>query len=87
VPAPSAVSYTYHLRNSLVALGRYLTVVPGSMLYFNVAKLPIKPLPIPMPIRPRPVAIVKLKHRTLSPVAKLFIEATREIAEPLAKKK
>lgn len=87
VPAPRVVSYTYHLRNSLVSLGRYLTVVPGSMLYFNVARLPIKALPIPMPIRPRPVAIVKLKQRTQSPVAKLFIEAAREVAAPLAKKK
>ncbi|HWE76612.1 MAG TPA: LysR family transcriptional regulator [Stellaceae bacterium] len=86
VPTPSAISYTYHLRNSLVALGRYLTIVPGSMLYFNVAKLPIKALPIPMPIRPRPVAVIKLKRRILSPAAMLFIEATREIAEPLTKK-
>ncbi|HKT20863.1 MAG TPA: LysR family transcriptional regulator [Stellaceae bacterium] len=85
VPAPSVVSYTYHLRNSLVAMGRYLTVVPASMLHFNVAGLPVKALPIEMPIRPRPVAIVRLKHRTLSPVAKLFIEAAREAAKPLAK--
>lgn len=87
VPTPSVVSYTYHLRNSLVALGRYLTVMPGSMLHFNVAGLPIKALPIEMPVRPRPVAIVKLRHRTLSPVAKLFIEAAREVAKPLAKEK
>jgi DNA-binding transcriptional LysR family regulator len=86
VPAPSVVSYTYHLRNSLVALGRYLTVVPGSMLHFNLAGLPVKALPIAMPIRPRPVAIVKLKHRTLSPVARLFIECARETAKPLAAK-
>ena len=86
VPAPSVVSYNYHVRNSLVSLGRYLTVIPGSGLYFNVGQLPIKALPIAMPIRPRPVAIVKLKQRTLSPVAKLFIETAREIAAPLAKK-
>jgi len=85
VPTPSVVSYTYHLRNSLVAMGRYLTVVPASMLHFNVAGLPVKALPIEMPIRPRPVAIVRLKNRTLSPVAKLFIEAARETTVPLAK--
>lgn len=85
VPAPSVVSYTYHLRNSLVAMGRYLTVVPASMLHFNVVGLPIKALPIDMSIRPRPVAIVRLRQRTLSPVANLFIEAAREAAKPLAK--
>jgi DNA-binding transcriptional LysR family regulator len=86
VPTPHVVSYTYHLRNSLVALGRYLTVVPASLLHFNPAKLPIKALPIAMPVRPRPVAIVRLKHRTLSPVAKLFIDCAHEVAKPLAKK-
>jgi hypothetical protein len=29
----------------------------------------------------------RLKNRTLSPVARLFIDAAREVAEPLAKKK
>ncbi|SRR5216683_1067535 len=87
VPRPSVVSYTYHLRNSLVAMGRFLTVFPSSMLHFNTTGLPIKALPIDLPIRPRPVAIVKLKNRTLSPVAQLFIECAREVAKPLVKRK
>jgi hypothetical protein len=33
------------------------------------------------------VAIMTLKNRTLSPVARLFIEHTREVARPLAKRK
>jgi len=33
-----------------------------------------------------PVAIVTLKNRTLSPVAKLFIQHAHEIAKPLAKR-
>jgi DNA-binding transcriptional LysR family regulator len=87
VPKPSVVSFTYHLRNSLVAMGRYLTVFPGSMLHFNAAGLPLKALPIDLPIRPRPVAIVKLKNGTLSPVAQLFIGCARSVARPLAKPK
>jgi hypothetical protein len=34
-----------------------------------------------------PVGIVTLKNRTLSPVAKLFIDHARDVARPLAKKK
>jgi hypothetical protein len=34
-----------------------------------------------------PVGIVTLKNRTLSPVAKLFIQQVREIAKSLAKRK
>ena len=36
---------------------------------------------------PVPNGIVALKNRTLSPVAKLFIEHAREVAKPLAKRK
>jgi len=34
-----------------------------------------------------PVGIVTLKNRTLSPVARLFVDAAREVAKPLAKRK
>ena len=34
-----------------------------------------------------PIGIVTLKNRTLSPVAKLFIDCAREVAKPLAKTK
>jgi DNA-binding transcriptional LysR family regulator len=84
VPKPSVVTFTYHLRHSLVAMGRYLTICPRSLLYFNPAGIPLKALPIKMPVRTRPVAIVWLKNRTLSPVAQIFIDRAREIAAPLA---
>jgi len=34
-----------------------------------------------------PNGIVTLKNRTLSPVARLFIQHAREVAKPLVKKK
>jgi len=46
-----------------------------------------KVLPIELPARPGPVGITTLKKRTLSPVARLFIEHAREVAKPLAKPK
>jgi DNA-binding transcriptional LysR family regulator len=48
--------------------------------------MPIRVLPVDLPAQPRPVVIVTLKGRTLSPVAKLFVESVREIAKPLAKR-
>ena len=36
-------------------------------------------------VKPREVAIITLKNRTLSPVAQLFIETVRAVAKPLAK--
>ena len=47
----------------------------------------IKVLPIELQHARVPVGIANLNHRTLSPVAQLFIEAAREVATPLAKVK
>jgi hypothetical protein len=44
-------------------------------------------LPIELQHARVPIGIVTVKNRTLSPVAQLFIEAAREVAKPLAKRK
>jgi DNA-binding transcriptional LysR family regulator len=44
----------------------------------------IKVLPVQLPTTHRPIAIFSLKNRTLSPLAQLFLECAREIAERLA---
>src|SRR5262249_34775723 len=67
-----------YLRNSLLSTGRYLTLVPGSVLRFVPEHLGFKVLPIELPRAELPVAIVTLKNRTLSPAAQLFIETVRE---------
>lgn len=87
VPQPKIVSFSVHLRNRLLATGRYLTVLPGSLLRFTDLPASLKALPVKLPIEPRPVAIVALKDRTLSPVAKLFIDCAREVTKPLANAK
>jgi hypothetical protein len=38
-------------------------------------------------VSPVPSGIVTVKNRTLSPTAQLFIDCTREVAKPFAKKK
>jgi DNA-binding transcriptional LysR family regulator len=44
-------------------------------------------LPVKLPIAPVPVGVVTLKNRTLTPVARLFIDGTREFARRLMKGK
>jgi DNA-binding transcriptional LysR family regulator len=68
------------LRNHLLATGRFLTVLPGSVLRYNAKQWALKALPINLGIRPRPIAIVTLKNRTVSPVVQLFIEHLRSVA-------
>ena len=87
VPRATVLTYSLHIRNGLLASGRYLTILPGSMLHFGASYLPLKVLPIELPIKPRPVGIVTLRNRTLNPVAQLFLDCAREVARPLAKGK
>jgi DNA-binding transcriptional LysR family regulator len=72
---------------SLLATGRFLTIFAASILRFSPKYSEIKALPIDLPIPRAPIGIVTLKNRTLSPVAQLFVEYAREVAEPLAKRK
>jgi hypothetical protein len=64
--------------------GRYLTILPRSMLRFPGRHPFIKELPVKLPNTSGPVAVFTLKSRSLPPAAQLFIDSAREIAKPLA---
>ena len=84
---PRAVIFTNSLtlRTKLLADGRFVTLVPGSVLRLGSMHLQFKPLPVELPRSPMPIVITTLKNRTLSPMAQLFIDCIREFAKPLAK--
>jgi DNA-binding transcriptional LysR family regulator len=73
-----------HLLCALIASEPFLGIFPDSLLRFGANLPPLKVLPVKLPIPPWPVGIMTLKNRTISPVAKLFIEHAREVAKPLA---
>jgi hypothetical protein len=54
----------------------------GSMVPFSAKNLGLKVLQVELPIQ-GPVVIVTMKHRTLSPVAKFFIETARAMTRSL----
>lgn len=81
VPKARVVSLSLPLRNSLIATGRYLTVVAGSMLDLTAHGLPVKVLPVTLKAPSRPVEIIRLKSRSLSPVAETFIAEARAVAK------
>lgn len=84
VPRASVVSTSIHIVNRLLPTGRYLTVLPESVVHFGALGAKIKALPVDFLSRPRPMAIVRLRNRTLSPAANLFIETARLVSMPLA---
>ena len=86
-PRVSVVTDCPHMRISLLATGRFVTIFPASAFRFLTKRSELKILPVELPTARRPNGIVTLKNRALSPVAKLFIDCAREVAKPLAKRK
>jgi DNA-binding transcriptional LysR family regulator len=80
VPRASVVTSSVPARIRLVATGRFLTALPRSMLRFHPKNAAIRILPIDMPTTRRPIGVITLKKRSLSPVAQLFIACARELA-------
>jgi DNA-binding transcriptional LysR family regulator len=71
------------LRNHLLASGRFLSVLPSSVLRYNAKQWSLKALPIDLGVKPRSIAIVTLKNRTVSPVVQLFVEHLRALAKTM----
>jgi DNA-binding transcriptional LysR family regulator len=69
------------LRSRLLAAGRYLTVLPESVLRCNATQWGLKALPVDLRMKPMAATIVTLKNRTVSPVVRLFIEQVRAVAK------
>jgi DNA-binding transcriptional LysR family regulator len=71
------------LRNHLLATGRFLTVLPDSVVRLNATQWSVKALPIDLGANPRPVAVVSLKNRTVTPAAQLLITHLRAVANTM----
>ena len=85
-PHVKVMSFPIGVRTSLLATGRFVTMLPLSVLRFPARPPDIKELPIELPMA-GPVGVAIVKDRALSPAAQLFIDTAREVAKPLAKRK
>jgi DNA-binding transcriptional LysR family regulator len=86
-PRVSVVTDCPHMRISLLATGRFVTIFPASAFRFLTKGSELKILPVELPMARRPNGIVTLKNRAISPVAQIFIDCAREVAKPLARRK
>jgi DNA-binding transcriptional LysR family regulator len=80
---PRAAVFTVpsEMRISLVTTGRFLTIIPASMLRFPTRRSELKILPVKLPLAYMPIGVATLKNRTLGPVVQLFIQHAREVAK------
>jgi DNA-binding transcriptional LysR family regulator len=84
LPNARVTSFSAAIRTQLVATGRFLTIMAGSLLRPNAERWGLKALPIALDALSFPMAIFKLKRRTLSPVVEKFVEHLRVAAKSMA---
>jgi DNA-binding transcriptional LysR family regulator len=83
VPPATVFTSVTPARNALLATGRFVSIVQGSVMRFNSNNPAFKVLPIDLPTTRRPIGAITLKMRTLSPIAKLFIDCAHEVARAI----
>lgn len=86
MPHAALIASSIPSRNALLASGRFLTMVPASVLTFASGNPEIRALSVGIPRVGRPIGILTMKNRTLSPVAELFLGAVRDVASTIAAK-
>ena len=80
---PAAISSTLPVRTTMLATGRFLSMVPRTVMQFAPKNRILKALPIDLPTTVKPLVLVTLKNRTLNPVAGLFAHQLRNTAKRL----
>jgi DNA-binding transcriptional LysR family regulator len=83
----TVVTASLPVRNVLAATGQFLTMTPRVVLTLSAKNLGLQTLPIDLPTTRRPVAVITLRNRALSPVAQMFVQCAREASKPLAEKR
>lgn len=81
LPRQAITSFSMQLRLHLLESGRFASILHDSVLWFNTKRWRLKVLPIELFMQPMPIAIFRLKNRTLSPVVELFTEHAHEVAK------
>ncbi len=84
-PRTTVVTYSTHMRDKLLATGRFLTMLSSYALMLPRRHPSLKALPVELANARGTIAIITLKNRTLSPLAELFIKTTRAVVRPLVR--
>jgi DNA-binding transcriptional LysR family regulator len=80
-PPPATVTtVSLHLYMRLIETGRWLGLVPASVMRFGGKEMRLKVLKVETVSPPAPVGFITVRDRTLTPLAGRFIDCARKIA-------
>jgi DNA-binding transcriptional LysR family regulator len=74
------LTVSLHLYMRLIETGRWLGLVPASVMRFGGKHMRIKVLPVKISSPPAPVGFITVRNRTLTPLAERFMECSRKVA-------
>jgi DNA-binding transcriptional LysR family regulator len=86
-PRPAIYGGLHNLRIRLAATGPFLAVVAAGNVSMPTKNPSIRKLAVELPTTHQAVYLLTLKKRTLSPLAKIFIDCARDIAKSLISKR
>ena len=84
-PRIAVVTPSLQMRMSLMTHGPQLSLLPSVMLRLSGSLHRIAPLQLPLPDTERPVALMTLKGRTVSPVLEKFLQKLRQTIASIRK--
>jgi len=84
-PRATVFTVSLNMRKALLATGRFITILPKIALRQSGRHPSLKALPVELPNTRRPTGIITLKHRSLGPLAELFMNRLRTAAKHWAK--
>jgi DNA-binding transcriptional LysR family regulator len=82
-PRITVTTTSVHLRTFLATSGRFIVALPASVLNLYADLFGLKQLPVDLPLANMPSAMIRLRNRTLSPAAELFMQCTREVTKSM----
>jgi DNA-binding transcriptional LysR family regulator len=84
MPTNVLITGSINIRYKLLATGRFLTLMPTSMLHFAHHVTPVRALPIAFPTWKTPTMIVTIRDRAgMGAASERFVDTVREMARLL----
>jgi DNA-binding transcriptional LysR family regulator len=83
VPRATVTSNSHALQINLIGAGPFLTILPKAILRYPRPHPIFVALAVRLPTTRRPVGLVRLRRRGVSPATELFCKLAREAAKPM----
>ena len=83
-PRAGILTLSVQLTSTMIATGRFVGMLPGSVARFSAGRVGLKILPVKVPTVLASVNVITVRNRTPSPLAQQFINSARAVAKSIS---